>query len=95
MPERKRFGGKRKGTNAAALPDVLSSLPSQNEDFIGTVLSKNDNIFSDLAYVENDYWWGWAFAPGGFALGVLAQSSSVGQPAAAASRASTCRARSM
>ena len=69
MPERKRLGGKRKGTNAAALPDVLSSLPSQNEDFIGTVLSKNDNIFSDLAYVENDAWWGWAFAPGGFVLG--------------------------
>ena len=65
----KRFGGKRKGTNAAALPDVLSSLPSQNEDFIGSVLSKNDNIFSDLAYVENDAWWGWAFAPGGFVLG--------------------------
>ena len=69
MLERKRFGGKRKGTNAAALPDVLSSLPSQNEDFIGTVLSKNDKIFSDLAYVENDAWWGWAFAPGGFVLG--------------------------
>ena len=68
MPVR-RFGGKRKATNAAALPDVLSSLPSQNEDFIGTVLSKNDNIFSDLAYVENDAWWGWAFAPGGFVLG--------------------------
>ena len=68
MPERKRFGGKRKGTNAA-LRDVLSSLPSQNEDFIVTVLSKNDNIFSDLAYVENDAWWGWAFAPGGFVLG--------------------------
>lgn len=80
MLERKRFGGKRKGTNAAALPDVLSSLPSQNEDFIGTVLSKNDivvdaivvrdnTVFSDLAYVENDAWWGWAFAPGGFVLG--------------------------
>ena len=70
MPELKRFGGKRKGTKVAvALPDVLSSLPSQNEDFIGTVLSKNDNIFSDLAYVENDAWWGWAFAPGGFVLG--------------------------
>lgn len=53
----KRFGGKRKATNAAT------------EDFIGTVLSKNDNIFSDLAYVENDAWWGWAFAPGGFVLG--------------------------
>ena len=52
-----------------ALPHVLSSLPPQNEDFIGTVLSKNDNIFSDLAYVENDAWWGWAFAPGGFVLG--------------------------
>ena len=70
MPELKRFGGKRKATNAVALPDVLSSLPPQNEDFIGTVLSKNDNIFSDLAYVENDgAWWGWAFAPGGFVLG--------------------------
>ena len=70
MPELKRFGGKRKATNAVALPDVLSSLPSQNEDFIGTVLSKNDNIFSDLAYVENDgAWWVWAFAPGGFVLG--------------------------
>jgi len=65
----KRFGGKRKATNAAALPHVLSSLPPQNEDLIGTVLSKNDNIFSDLAYVENDAWWGWAFAPGGFVLG--------------------------
>jgi len=65
----KRFGGKRKATNAAALSHVLSSLPPQNEDLIGTVLSKNDNIFSDLAYVENDAWWGWAFAPGGFVLG--------------------------
>ena len=74
-------GGKRKANAAAvALPDVLSSLPPQNEDFIGTVLSKSDivvdaivvrdsNIFSDLAYVENDAWWGWAFAPGGFVLG--------------------------
>ena len=63
-------GGKRKANAAAvALPHVLSSLPPQNEDFIGTVLSKNDNIFSDLAYVENDAWWGWAFAPGGFVLG--------------------------
>jgi len=64
----KRFGGKRKATNAAT------------EDFIGTVLSKNDivvdaivvrdnTVFSDLAYVENDAWWGWAFAPGGFVLG--------------------------
>ena len=74
-------GGKRKANAAAvALPHVLSSLPPQNEDFIGTVLSKSDivvdaivvrdsNIFSDLAYVENDAWWGWAFAPGGFVLG--------------------------
>ena len=54
----KRFGGKRKATNAAT------------EDFIGTVLSKNDivvdaivvrdnTVFSDLAYVENDAWRGW------------------------------------
>jgi hypothetical protein len=63
-------GGKRKANAAAvALPHVLSSLPPQNEDFIGTVLSKNDNIFFDIAYVENDAWWGWAFAPGGFVLG--------------------------
>ena len=63
-------GGKRKANAAAvALPHVLSSLPPQNEDLIGTVLSKNDNIFFDIAYVENDAWWGWAFAPGGFVLG--------------------------
>ena len=30
---------------------------------------KKPILLSDVAYIENDAWWGWAFAPGGFVLG--------------------------
>ena len=30
---------------------------------------KQPILLSDVAYIENDAWWGWAFAPGGFVLG--------------------------
>ena len=55
--------GKR-GKTSNALPtyqDVGVLLPSD--------MVKQPVLLSDVAYIENDAWWGWAFAPGGFVLG--------------------------
>ena len=54
--------GKR-GKTSKALPTYqdFGALPSD--------IVKQPILLSDLAYIENDVWWGWAFAPGGFVLG--------------------------
>jgi len=58
-------GSRRGRTISRAMPPTVVAdaiVPS------GSVIS-HAAVVSDLAYIENDAWWGWAFAPGGFVLG--------------------------
>ena len=55
-------GSRRGRTISRAMPPTDAIVPS------GSVIS-HAAVVSDLAYIENDAWWGWAFAPGGFVLG--------------------------
>lgn len=55
------LGKRGKTSNALPTYQDVGVLPSD--------MVKQPILLSDVAYIENDAWWGWAFAPGGFVLG--------------------------
>ena len=60
-PKNVPLGKRGKTSNALPTYQDVGVLPSD--------MVKQPILLSDVAYIENDAWWGWAFAPGGFVLG--------------------------